>query len=165
MSGMPSPKFARMRVARALVGCALAACGTAPAAPPASPVRATDPVPPAEQARVARIEHGLLPAVRVRGEDVRYPLAERMRRYHVPGLSIAVFAHGEIVWAKGYGVADLDTGAPVTASTLFQAASISKPVNAAAALVAAGRGALSLDGPINDKLTSWKIPDNALTRA
>jgi CubicO group peptidase (beta-lactamase class C family) len=52
----------------------------------------------------------------------------------------------------------------VTTTTLFQAASISKPVNAAAALLAVAHGQLSLDAPINDSLTHWKIADNDFTR-
>lgn len=115
--------------------------------------------------QVTQIEHGLLPAGVVRGEDVRFDLAERMRKYAIPGLSIAVIEHGHLAWAKAYGVADLSTGAPVTTATLFQAASISKPVNAAAALLAVAHGQLSLDAPINASLKQWKIADNDLTRA
>jgi CubicO group peptidase (beta-lactamase class C family) len=115
--------------------------------------------------QVARIEHGLLPAGVVRGEDVRFDLVERMRKYGIPGLSLAVIEHGHIAWAKAYGVADASTGAPVTPTTLFQAASISKPVNAAAALIAVTRGQLALDAPINASLKQWQIADNDFTRA
>jgi len=51
----------------------------------------------------------------------------------VPGVSIAVIHNGEIEWAQGFGVVRLG-GEPVTAETLFQAGSISKPVSAMAAL-------------------------------
>ncbi len=61
-----------------------------------------------------------------------------MDRFHVPGVSVAVIKDFEIQWAKGYGVADVETGARVDADTLFQAASISKPV---AAMAATARGA------------------------
>jgi CubicO group peptidase (beta-lactamase class C family) len=37
-------------------------------------------------------------------------LADRMQYYHVPGVSIAFFDHGQIVWARGYGRADVLTG-------------------------------------------------------
>ena len=107
---------------------------------------------------------GLLPAVQLEGEDpVRYPLAERMARYNVPGVSVAVMEGGEIVWAGGWGVADTQTGTPVTPHTLFQAASISKPVAALGAMALVEEGLLELDGPANGHLTSWSLPDNGFT--
>ena len=54
--------------------------------------------------------------------------------------------------------------APVTADTLFQAASISKPVSAMAALRLVDQGALDLDRDVNQLLTSWKVPENEFTR-
>ena len=112
-----------------------------------------------------QVEQHLLATVQVRGEAVRFTLAERMAKHRVPGVSIAVFADYEIVWAAGYGVADVDTGDPVRDTTLFQAGSISKSVNALAVMLVAADGKLDLDAPINDALLSWKLPDNELTRA
>jgi len=71
---------------------------------------------------------------------------------------------GGIAWAKGYGVMDAETGAPVTPETLFQAASISKPVAAMAALRLVEEGVLDLDAPVNEYLKSWKLPENEHTR-
>jgi len=51
----------------------------------------------------------------------------------------------------------------VTSETLFQAASISKPVTALAALRLVQEGTLSLDENVNDKLRTWKVPDNQFT--
>jgi len=51
----------------------------------------------------------------------------------------------------------------VTSDTLFQAASISKPVSALAALRLVEEGKLSLDENVNDKLRTWKVPDNQFT--
>ena len=79
--------------------------------------------------RVARVENGLARAIQVRGRSPeRFSIQERMSFYRVPGVSVAVLDEGHIAWAKGYGVKDVETGEPVTAQTLFQAASISKPV-------------------------------------
>ena len=87
-------------------------------------------------------------------------LRDRITADRVLGISIAVIHNGEIEWAQGFGVAQLD-GAPVTAETLFQSGSISKPVAAMAALRLVQEGKLSLDTDVNQALTSWKIPPSA----
>ncbi|HLN02385.1 MAG TPA: serine hydrolase [Bryobacteraceae bacterium] len=84
-------------------------------------------------------------------------LAERMAELHVPGVSIAVVHNGVIEWAQGFGVQRVG-GPPVTADTLFQAGSISKPLAAMAALHLVQQGKLSLDSDVNAKLMTWKIP-------
>src|SRR5690606_9397868 len=89
---------------------------------------------------------------------------EVMERFGVPGVSIAVIHDFEIHWAKGYGVADVETGAPVDTETLFQAASISKPVAAMAVLRAVQDGAFGLDDDVNDILESWRLDGGELTR-
>jgi CubicO group peptidase (beta-lactamase class C family) len=86
-----------------------------------------------------------------------HTLQQRMTETHVPGVSIAVIHNGAIEWAQGFGSAQLE-GKPVTAETLFQAGSISKPVAAMAALRLVQQGKLSLDGDVNQSLKSWKIP-------
>jgi CubicO group peptidase (beta-lactamase class C family) len=109
---------------------------------------------------IARIENELLPPLIVRGEPIEYSaLSERMEYHDVPGVSIAVINDGEIEWARGYGLADVESGTPVTESTLFQAASISKPVAATAALILAERGELGLDEDVNQRMTSWQVPE------
>ena len=90
-------------------------------------------------------------------------LEEVMERFGVPGISVAVIHDFDVHWAKGYGVADVETGAPVDVETLFQAASISKPVTATAAMVAVQEGRFSLDDDINTILTSWQLPGNGFT--
>ena len=57
-------------------------------------------------------------------------LQDVMRRFRVPGLSIAVIKDFDVQWTKAYGVADVETGRPVQVDSLFQAASISKAVTA-----------------------------------
>ncbi len=57
-----------------------------------------------------------------------------MKYYKVPGMSIAFMDQGEIIWAKGYGYTSFDSIVSVDLNNLFQAASISKPVAAMAAL-------------------------------
>ncbi|NMO17493.1 serine hydrolase [Pyxidicoccus fallax] len=119
---------------------------------------------PSESARVARVEAGLAPAAIPGEEPVRLSLQEWMELYRIPGLSIAVFDKHALVWAKGHGVKQAGGTEPVTVDTLFQAASISKPVTALAALRYVEEGKWTLDSNINDKLVSWKLPDNTFTK-
>jgi len=115
--------------------------------------------------RISRIEDGLLPAAIIQGQSLpRMRLTDRMKHYDVPGVSIAVFDNGQILWARGYGLADISANKPVTPETLFQAASISKSVTAFAALQLVQQGKLNLDEDVNRKLVSWKVPDNEFTR-
>jgi CubicO group peptidase (beta-lactamase class C family) len=87
-----------------------------------------------------------------------------MRHYGVPGVSVAVIDRFDIAWAEPWGVADVDTGAPVTVDTLFQVSSMSKPVAAAMALRLVQAGRLSLDTDVNAALRTWKVPESPFTR-
>ena len=60
-------------------------------------------------------------------------------------------------------MADAESHEPATDRTLFQAASISKPVSAVAILEAVERGLIQLDRPVNEQLRGWNLPDNELT--
>ena len=92
------------------------------------------------------------------GELPGLTLVAAMHKLGVPGMSIAVIKDFEIHWSRGYGVADIANGAKVTPDTLFQAASISKPVAAMAVLKAVQDGRFTLDQDVNTILTSWKVP-------
>jgi len=121
---------------------------------------ATDPA-----SRIARIEQGLLPAVRVtNAAPVTYTLAERMVFHRVPAVSVAFVENGTVAWARAYGVADVAAGTRATTDTLFQAASISKPLAALAVLRLVQDGQLALDEDVNLKLKSWKVPENDFTK-
>ena len=115
-----------------------------------------------DRSRIDRVEKGLLPAVLIKG-DPAWTIQERMKHYKVPGVSIAVINDFKIEWAKAYGVKDTETNEAVTTETLFQAGSISKPVAAMAALKKVEQGKIALDEDINNKLTTWKLPDNEFT--
>jgi len=115
---------------------------------------------------IQRLENELLPRVFIQGEPVvTASLAERMEHYGVPAVSIAVFDDGEVVWARAYGMADEEDGRSATPQTLFQAASISKPVAASAMLTFLQDGELDLDENVNERLTSWTVPENDFTAA
>ena len=114
--------------------------------------------------RIKRVENNLSAPITIKGKPSAMKLADRMAYYKVPGVSIAVINNGAIEWARGYGVAEAGTNNQVTAETLFQAASISKPVAAMGALRLAQEGKLNLDEDVNKKLTSWKVPENEFTK-
>jgi CubicO group peptidase (beta-lactamase class C family) len=114
--------------------------------------------------KIRRIENGLLPPVVLKGRPIRTTkLEDRMRELKIPAVSVAVFDKGRIEWLRAWGMADVAAGRRAKPDTRFQAASISKPVAAAAALALVSRGRLSLDGDINAHLTTWKLPDNEFT--
>jgi CubicO group peptidase (beta-lactamase class C family) len=95
---------------------------------------------------------------------LRMNLSQLMEAYKVPGLSIAVIDDFKISWAKAYGVIGAGSQTPVKTATLFQAGSISKPVAATAALALVQEGKLSLDEDVNEKLKTWKVPENEFTK-
>ena len=110
------------------------------------------------------VEASLLPSVIAAGQSIpTWSIWDRMEHHRVPGVSIAVINDGVVEWAKGYGVKRAHGSDSISVSTLFQAASISKPVTACAILRLAERGALSLDADVNEYLKSWKVQPNAYT--
>ena len=89
---------------------------------------------------------------------------ELLKRFNVPGVSIAIIKDFKVAWTGAYGVADTGTQTPVTVDTLFQAASISKPVAAMVSLKAVQDGRFSLDQNVNSILKSWKLPEGEFTK-
>ncbi len=117
-----------------------------------------------EQA-VQVVENGLRPAIHIAGRPQQQSqLGERIARDTVPGFSVALIEGNEIAWARGYGVLETGGDEAVTSETLFQAASISKPVSAMAALRLVETGTLDPDANVNEALRSWQVPENEHTR-
>ena len=79
-------------------------------------------------------------------------MTEFMERHHIPGASVAVTDHGRLVYARGFGYADLATKDPVQPTSLFRIASISKPITAIAILQLIEQGKLKLDDKVYDIL-------------
>lgn len=84
----------------------------------------------------------------------------QLRDGQVPGAAIAIVQDGEILFAKGYGLAEIETGRPVEADrTVFRVGSIAKPFAATAVLQLVEQGVLDLDVDVNTYLTAFQLPD------
>ena len=82
----------------------------------------------------------------------------------VPGMAIAVVQNDAVVFSKGYGVRDVDTGEPVDADTVFQLASLSKPVSSSVVAAVVGAGEASWDSIVADRLPDFVLMDDYVTR-
>jgi CubicO group peptidase (beta-lactamase class C family) len=101
----------------------------------------------------------------VNADHVDDVITAQMKERQIPGVALAVIQDGKIVREQGYGFGDEAHKEPITPATLFQAASVSKPVAALGALRLIEQGRISLDQDINSVLRSWHIPDNDFTKA
>jgi len=109
------------------------------------------------QTRINQVESGLTEWGKTHYEFPTFTLKELMEMKNVPGLSIAVINNYQIEWAKGYGFADNKEKTRVTTETAFNAASMSKSINAIGFLKLAESGKIDLNEDINQYLSSWKF--------
>jgi CubicO group peptidase (beta-lactamase class C family) len=77
---------------------------------------------------------------------------ELLQKATIPGLSMALIRDGKTYWLHTFGVKDAKTGAPVAGDTIFEAASLSKPVFAYGVLKLVDQGKLDLDAPLSKYL-------------
>jgi CubicO group peptidase (beta-lactamase class C family) len=75
-------------------------------------------------------------------------LPRQMQALGVPGVGIAVVERGRLAWSRGFGLLQAGQDARVDDATLFEVASMSKPVFAYAVLLLVDRGVLALDSPV-----------------
>ena len=83
---------------------------------------------------------------------LNHDIPRLLQEADVPGLSIALVRDGKLVWVGAFGVTNADTKKAVTVNTVFEAASLSKPVFAYAVLKLVDEGRLNLDTPLNKYL-------------
>ena len=94
------------------------------------------------------------------GAIIRYlqsRIPRDMVRENVAGLSIALVNGQELIWARGFGLADKAQGVPVTPDTAFRAGGISKLLTATAALQLVEQRCLALDAPIQQTLREFYV--------
>jgi CubicO group peptidase (beta-lactamase class C family) len=87
-------------------------------------------------------------------------IPELLRQKGVPGVSIAVARSGQVVWAKGYGLADRAAGRRVTTDTRFQIGSVSKTITAWGVLALVEQGRVVLEAPVDRYLKRWHLPNS-----
>ena len=81
-----------------------------------------------------------------------------LHRQRIAGLSIVVIENGQIVKARGYGLANLETGDPATVETVYKIGSVSKSFLAAAVMLLAEDGKLKLEDSVDRYLES--VPES-----
>lgn len=89
---------------------------------------------------------------------------KRMTYYKVLGLSITIINNGGIESSEGFGILQEGTNNAVSKNSIFNACSISKFATTVLALKLVDDGILNLDENVNDRLTSWKVPENKFTQ-
>jgi len=92
-------------------------------------------------------------------------VADALARTGVPGLALAIVHGDRVVHLAGYGIRDLASGAPVTTGTVFQLASVSKPIGATVISAAVDRGLVGWDDPIARHLPGFRLADPWVTGA
>lgn len=105
--------------------------------------------------RISRICSDLRPTSLGKG---RLSLADRMSLGATPGASIATIDDYSVSWVRGFGTREKGSQERVTTETIFQAASISKPVFALAVLKLVEQNELDLDTEVDKYLQSWRFP-------
>ena len=81
-------------------------------------------------------------------EIIEREIPSLMKQYSIPGLSLAIIRDGQIDYVKGYGVRNINTQVPVNGSTIFAAASLTKPVFSYLVLKLHDEGKIDIDTPL-----------------
>ena len=131
-------KRAKSFLTALLVAAAFVACDKDPVGQPTPPV--TPPVTPPAQPQIP------ITGVAVAGfESVDLSIPDLMKQYSIPGGAVAVMRDGKLIYARGFGYADVENKTPVQPDALFRIASVSKPITSAAIMTLVEEGKLKLD--------------------
>lgn len=144
--------FFRITSAAAATCFLLAACGGSGGAVPDSP----QPFIPPNETSAVPIPPGQIEAAIARLDELASGLLARSR---VPGMSVAVVHNGRTIYVRGFGVREAGKPDKVDADTVFQLASVSKPVGATVVAQQVGAGAIAWDTPLRAKLPWFTLAD------
>lgn len=86
-------------------------------------------------------------------------IARTVRTQRIPGLAVGIVRDGQLAYARGFGVASLERGTPVTTRTLFHVASVTKPFVATAIMQLVEQGKIKLDEPVVTYLPYFTVAD------
>src|SRR3989442_9631793 len=89
-----------------------------------------------------------------RADKVDHYVETLLKKFNVPGLSLAVVKDGKLIKSKGYGLANVELNAPATPNTVYQWASVTKQFTAAAILLLADEHRLKVDERVSVYLTN-----------
>jgi CubicO group peptidase (beta-lactamase class C family) len=95
-------------------------------------------------------------------QTLEYRIPGILDSAHIPGITIAFINKGELIWSKGFGVVDKETGIKVNEQTIFPAASLGKPVFAYAVLKLVNEGKLHLDSSVASSVPLKYLEENFL---
>jgi CubicO group peptidase (beta-lactamase class C family) len=145
----------------ALLLVAAAGCSSRPA----------QPAPPPSASALSEVPPPLVPAMPLPENAVENAVAkldgiaaDLMKKSGIPGMAVAVVHGGKTVYAKGFGVKDVRSGDKVDPDTVFQLASLSKPLGATVVAHQVGENVIGWDTPIVSKLPWFALSDPAVTR-
>lgn len=86
-------------------------------------------------------------------------IKQGMEEYHAPGMALGVVKGGQLVYARGFGVAQLGSDRPVTPQSVFLFSSIAKTVTGTAVMQLVEQGKIDLDAPVTDYLPYFQMAD------
>ena len=96
--------------------------------------------------------------------DLERSIPDWLAEAQVPGLSIAIVHRGKLAWRRGFGVADVRSGTPVTPDTVFAIASCSKAFTAAGVGMMVADGKMSWDDPVRKHVDWFHLSDPSADR-
>jgi CubicO group peptidase (beta-lactamase class C family) len=98
-------------------------------------------------------------------EEVLASFEEGMHTFNVPGSAVAIVQNGEIIYARGFGARNLETGEPVTTSTVFRVGSTTKSMTSMMIATLVDEGVLDWDTPAIEIYPEFKLPTEELTQS
>ena len=130
-----------------------------------------EPAPPPSAQTPSEMPPPLMPAMPLPDNAVDDAVAkldgivnDLMKKSGIPGMAVGVVHAGKTVYAKGFGVKDVRSDEKIDPDTVFQLASLSKPLSATVVAHQVGQNAIGWDTPIVSKLPWFALSDPAVTQ-